>query len=107
MYSISDEGVESLARALAVNRSLQELNISKRTVIGDNGIAHIATALQTNTTLRSLNISRCFTNPYCDISDVGWESLARALAVNRSLRTNEGINRISMSMACNLTHGFC
>ena len=51
--STSDEGVESLARALAVNKSLQELDISYNK-IGDNGIAHIATALQKNTTLESV-----------------------------------------------------
>ena len=49
-------GVQSLARALAVNRSLQELNISKNE-IGDNGIAHIATALQINNTLKTLKMS--------------------------------------------------
>ena len=52
---MSDKGVESLARALADNRSLQELSISDYN-IGDNGIAHIATALQTNNTLKELTI---------------------------------------------------
>ena len=104
--SISDEGVESLARALAVNRSLQELDIS-RNQIGDNGIAHIATALQTNTTtMTTLNISNC------SISDVGAESLARALAVNRSIqeldiRSNEigdnGIAHIATALQKNTT----
>ena len=55
MCSMSDKGVESLARALADNRSLQELSISDYN-IGDNGIAHIATALQTNNTLKELTI---------------------------------------------------
>ena len=86
--SISDEGAESLARALAVNRSLLELNISFNK-IGDNGIAHIATVLQKNTTLRTLDISSC------SISDEGTESLARALAVNKSLQElNIGFNEI-------------
>ena len=48
-------GAESLARALADNRSLQELSISDNN-IGDNGIAHITTALQTNNTLKNLTI---------------------------------------------------
>ena len=104
--SISDEGVESLAIALAVNRSLQELDIS-RNQIGDNGIAHIATALQTNTTtMTTLNISNC------SISDEGAESLARALAVNRSIqeldiRSNEigdnGIAHIATALQTNTT----
>ena len=86
--SISDEGAESLASALAVNRSLLELNISFNK-IGDNGIAHIATVLQKNTTLRTLAISSC------SISDEGTESLARALAVNKSLQElNIGFNEI-------------
>ena len=45
MCSMSDKGAESLAKALADTRSLQELSISDNK-IGDNGIAHIATALQ-------------------------------------------------------------
>ena len=45
-----------------------------------DGIAHIATALQKNATLRTLDISSS------SISDEGSESLARALAVNKSLQ---------------------
>ena len=55
---ISDVGAESLARALAVNRSLLELYISSNQ-IGNNGIAHIATALQTNNTLQTLTVYDC------------------------------------------------
>ena len=43
--NMSAEGAESLARALTVNRSLQELDISENK-ISDNGMAHIVTALQ-------------------------------------------------------------
>ena len=77
--NMSDEGAESLARALTVNRSLQELNISFNK-IGDNGIAHISTALQTNTTMTKLGIG------HCSMLDEGAESLARALAINSSLQ---------------------
>ena len=49
---------ESLARALAVNSTLEALNISKNN-IGDKGIGHIATGLLTNTTLKILDISNC------------------------------------------------
>ena len=76
--SISDEGAESLARALAVNRSLQVLDISDNK-IGDNGIAHIATALQTNNSLTSLVFDKGAT------TDEGALSLAAALATNRSM----------------------
>ena len=38
---ISDVGVESLARALTVNKLLEDLNIYNDN-IGDDGIAHIA-----------------------------------------------------------------
>ena len=79
MCSMSDEGAESLGRALAANRSnaMQELYISGNK-IGDNGVASIATALQTNTTMTILDISEC------SMSDEGAESLARALIANRS-----------------------
>ena len=77
---ISDIGVQSLAEAIAANGSirLEKLNISCNN-IGDIGIAHIATAIQMNTTIRWFCMS------HCQISDKGAESLARALAVNRSL----------------------
>ena len=48
-------GAESLARALVVNRLLQELNISDNS-ISNNGIAHIATAFQTNNILETLTM---------------------------------------------------
>ena len=87
---ITDEGVESLAKALVVNSSLQELNV-RENEIGDNGIDHIAnTSLQTDTcSIKVLNISQC------SISDEGAKSLAKALAVNRSLQElNISANKI-------------
>ena len=48
----------SLARALAVNNTLEELAICFN-YIGDEGIGHIGTALLTNTTLKILNIGKC------------------------------------------------
>ena len=69
---IAINGAKSLGRALSVNSSLEELDISY-TSIGDEGVAHIANALQTNTTMKVLDVSNC------DISDKGAESLARAL----------------------------
>ena len=55
---ISNLEMESLARALAANSTLEELNISDNE-IGDNGIGHIGTALLTNTSLKILDISNC------------------------------------------------
>ena len=45
-----------------------------------------------------LRYSRSFCRSFCDTRYRKQRSL---------LRTNEGINRISTSMACNLTRGFC
>ena len=58
LCGISNMEMESLARALAVNSTLEELDISYNN-IGDEGIGHIAAALLTNTTLKILNISNC------------------------------------------------
>ena len=55
---ISNLEMESLARALAANSTLEELDISRNN-IGDEGIGHIGTALLTNTTLKILDISKC------------------------------------------------
>ena len=86
----------------SVLHGVTELNISHNK-IGDNGIAYIATALQTNTTM---NVRRC------DISEVGAESLARALAINRSLQEmdisrnkiiNSGIAHIATALQTNNT----
>ena len=102
---ISHKGAESLARALAVNRSLQELDIDNND-IGDSGIALIATVLHTNTTLTKLRISNC------GISDEGAELLAGALAVNRSLQElgisyndigDSGITHIATALQTNTT----
>ena len=110
---ISNLEMESLARALAANSTLEELDISYNYDIGDIGIGHIGTALLTNTTLKILNISNCNLPPclytgsnhmihictalqtntslttlnfaHCGISTLVAESLARALAVNSTL----------------------
>ena len=76
---IAVNGAKSLGSALAVNRSLEKLNISY-TSIGDEGVAHIAHALQTNTTMKVLDVSNC------GISSKGAESLATALAASSSLK---------------------
>ena len=100
---ISDKGAESLARALSVNSSLEELDISD-TSIGDEGVAHIASALQTNTTMQVLDVKNC------GISDKGAESLARTLAASSSLESldissnsigDDGIVRIATALQAN------
>ena len=48
--------------------------------IGDKGIAHIANSLRTNTTISDLDVS------FCDISDIGLQSLAEAIAANVSVK---------------------
>ena len=107
--------IESLARVLAVNSTLEELDISNNN-IGDKGIGHIGIALLTNTTLKMLCIGNCvpvvphlYTSTgsnhmngictalqknttlktlnvsFCGMSDLVAESLARALEVNSTL----------------------
>ena len=76
---ISNLGMETLARALAVNRTLEHLDISSNN-IGDTSVAHIAKALLTNTTLKTLCV--CHLKGF--ISDSCAESLARALVDNGS-----------------------
>ena len=71
---ISDLGAELLATALAVNSSLEDLFINDNKIGDSVNSSHCSTALQTNTTMKELELSKC------DISDVGAESLARALA---------------------------
>ena len=54
-------GAESLARALAVNTSLQKLSYEcSSAYIGYNGLCELATALQTNTTLKDLSFLSLF-----------------------------------------------
>ena len=69
---LDTKGVESLARALAVNRSLKMLNIFNN-IIGDKGVAFISTALKTNKTLKVLFVGGS------NITDEGALSLAGAL----------------------------
>ena len=115
---ISNQEMDSLARALAVNSSLEELVISSNNNIGDKGIGHIATALLTNTTLKILNISDCVhtgsrsLQHRSGISDLVAESLARALEVNITLEelniidnniSDNGIGHIAKSLQKNKT----
>ena len=77
--SIDDQGMMSLASALEMNGSLEELNLSGNRVV--TGIGHMALgeSLKRNRGLKTLNISRC------GIDDQGMMSLASALEMNGSL----------------------
>ena len=77
--SIDDKGMKSLASALEMNGSLEELNLRGNDAV--TGIGHMALgeSLKRNRTLKTLNIS------YCSIDDQGMKSLASALEMNGSL----------------------
>ena len=76
--SMSDDGAESLARALTVNKTLQNLFLGYND-ISDTGIDHISTFLRTNNTLKKLLIKGL------TITDEGALSLAAALTANSSM----------------------
>ena len=75
---ISEKGAESLAKELATNSSLVDLDLLE-TEIGENGIAHIATALQSNNTLKSLAVGAE------NMVDEEIVTLANSLTTNTSL----------------------
>ena len=104
---ITVNGAKSLGRALSLNSSLEQLNIS-RTSIGDEGVAHIANALQKNTTIKLLDVTGCI-----GMSCKGAQSLGRALSVNSSLEKlhissctsigDEGVADIAYALQTNTT----
>ena len=78
--NISDDGAESLARALTVNKTLQELHVRYNIInISDTGIAHITTTLRKNNILKKLVIGGE------SATDEGALSLAAALTANTSM----------------------
>ena len=86
---ISNVGAESLARALAVNTSLQKLNMSALTYIENNAICELATALQTNTTLKDLNFFRCS----------NWMTDQEVLLLSSAIR-NCSMERLTLDWSC-------
>ena len=84
---LSDLVAESLARAMEVNSSLEELNIIDNNIC-DNGIVDLAESLQKNTTLKVLHVGmlRYSTGPVTSFTDTGMLSLARNVATNKSLK---------------------
>ena len=87
---ISDEGVEPLAIALTINKSLVHLNIHNDN-IGDDGIAYIAKSLVINNTLKLLCVGKereIATRPFVKFTgftDTGALSLVSSVATNTSL----------------------
>ena len=84
---MSNLEMESLARALADNSTLEELDISNNE-IGENGIGHIATSLQKNSTLKVLHLGTKLYKkfmPVTSLTDTGVLSLARCVATNTSI----------------------
>ena len=90
---ISNLELKSLASALAVNSTLEELDISNNST-GDSSIGHIGTALQSNTTLKILNITDCVpaAGSPLGLCIGALQTLARALEVNSSLEELKIIN---------------
>ena len=81
---LSDLVAESLARALVVNSSLEEVIINNN--ITDNGIVHIAKSLQKNNTLKFLHVEHYSTgSDPAGFTDAGVLSLARGVATNTSM----------------------
>ena len=82
---ISDLVAESLAKALAINSSLEELNIIDDN-ISDDGMVHIAKSLQENNTLKVLHVGTTRTQDNrAGLTDTGVLSLARGVAINTSI----------------------
>ena len=124
LCGISNLEMESFAEALAVNSTLEKLDISNNNIatvntslkilnisnyMGSNdmnGRVDIFTALQRNTTLKALNLA------HCGITDLVVESLAKALEINSTLKelniigndvSDNGIVHIATSLQKNNT----
>ena len=76
---IDDQGMKSLASALEMNGSLEELNLRWNPAVTDIGLMAMGESLKRNRGLMSLDIS------YCSIGDQGMELLASTLEMNGSL----------------------
>ena len=77
--SIDDQGMKSLASALEMNGSLEELDLSGNRVVTGIGFMALGESLKRNRGLKTLDIS------YSSIDDQGMKSLASALEMNGSL----------------------
>ena len=80
---ITDTGVHHLATMLAVNATLQELDLSRGSIM-DNGVSHLSRALQHNSSVTHLDLSY-----NKSITNTGAVALGEMLRVNKSLRELE------------------
>ena len=77
---ITDTGAQHLATMLAVNVTLQEVDLSQASIT-DNGVSHLSQALQHNSSVTDLNLSY-----NKSITNTGAVALGEMLRVNKSLR---------------------
>ena len=77
--SIGDQVMKSLASALEMNGSLEELDLSGNRAVTDIGLTTLGESLKRNRGLKTLDVSDC------GIDDRGMKSLASALEMNGSL----------------------
>ena len=89
------------ALALAVNSTLEELDISDND-IGDKGIGYIATALLTNTTLKILSISRCVVIGLLQCLDTGSNHMNGRVHICTALQQNTTLTTLNFS-SCGLS----
>ena len=103
--SISAEGADTIARALAHNTTITNLDLGYNNV-SDEGAQRLVTALETNTTLATLDLTSN------NISNEGVKSLAMVLEMNSSLTAlylshneidDEGTARLATALATNTT----
>ena len=103
--NIADEGAKRLAEAIQVNVTLRELNLSHNNIT-DEGAKILTEAIQVNKTLQELNVSKN------DFTDEGAKGLAEAIQVNKTLRklnlsknnvTDEGTKRLAEAIQVNTT----
>ena len=96
---IRKEGAKILAPAIALNKSLQCLNLSS-CKLGVSGVTRIAVALQDNSSIKMLNL-------YHNICDVdGARAIAETLKVNSTLEFLDiGHNRVRLTGLKAITQG--
>ena len=102
---ITDTGAQHLATMLAVNRTIQELNLSS-TYSGDHAMEKLSTGLRANGSVTKLKLR---------ITDTGAHHFATMLAVNNTLQeldlsqasiTDNGVSHLSRALQHNssVTH---
>ncbi len=98
--SFGKEGVKMLTTALEINKTIQNLDLS-RCALGVSGFAAIAEALKKNTSIKAINL-------FGNKGDVdGARALREALKVNKTLEfLDVGYNRLREKGIRAITEGF-